>query len=494
MATTSIRLTYNGTTLTAGQTIEIKVGQSITVYGEALNSDGSVDSAGVTWWPSTGGTYFAYDARETDHAIIRGVKESVSSVGETCTVRSKTTNSTSTTFKVRVVADTATNVPVTGITLDAVQIRIRPNRTHVLTATITPSNATNKNIDWSSTNTSIAQVGSSGTVLGVSAGTAYIYAKTEDGGFNAVCQVRVITPSSMSVTPASKTLEIGETATLSAVTTMSDNSTTTDYISWRSSNTSIARVSSRGVVTAVAAGTAVITAYDQDDNTVSDTCVITVNAAASEEVTVTINPAGPYEMEVNKYYILSATVLPDTLSDTTVTFSIVQNGSVVQLYSQSNNNAIIRTLAPGTAYLVATSNYDSSATARCTLIVLEPEDIPVTGITVTPANSIRHVQDTVSFSASVTPSDATDKSVTWSVSDTNAASITSAGVLTCKHTGVVTVYATANDGSGVRGSTKIVIRPTPFIYNGGWKRAQAYIRQGTDWDEAEANLYPYVKI
>ena len=88
--------------------------------------------------------------------------------------------------------DTALNigdiVAVTGISLDSSTKTVTAGDTVTITATITPSNATNKSIVWTSSDESVAAV-NGGVVTGVGSGTAVITAKTVDGGYTATCSV-----------------------------------------------------------------------------------------------------------------------------------------------------------------------------------------------------------------------------------------------------------------------------------------------------------------
>ena len=84
-----------------------------------------------------------------------------------------------------------TSVPVTGVTLNHSTLTMTAGGTETLTATIAPSNATNKNVTWSSSNTSVATVSTSGLVTAVAAGTATITVTTADGGKTAACAVTV---------------------------------------------------------------------------------------------------------------------------------------------------------------------------------------------------------------------------------------------------------------------------------------------------------------
>ena len=82
-------------------------------------------------------------------------------------------------------------VHVTGIILDKTELKLSVDATETLTATIAPADATNQNVTWTSSNTAVATVSSTGVVTAVAAGTATITATTEDGGMTATCEVTV---------------------------------------------------------------------------------------------------------------------------------------------------------------------------------------------------------------------------------------------------------------------------------------------------------------
>ena len=81
--------------------------------------------------------------------------------------------------------------PVTGITLDKTSLALKVGDTATLTATVTPDDATQKGVSWTSSNTAVATVSEAGVVTAVSDGTATITATTVDGGFTATCTVTV---------------------------------------------------------------------------------------------------------------------------------------------------------------------------------------------------------------------------------------------------------------------------------------------------------------
>jgi beta-glucanase (GH16 family) len=121
------------------------------------------------------------------------------SAGQVTAVANGTTTITATTKDggytascvVTVNAGGSQNVPVTGVSLNVTQTEITVGGTQTLNAAIAPANATNKQVTWTSGNTSIATVDQTGKVTAVAAGTTTITVKTADGNKTAACQVTV---------------------------------------------------------------------------------------------------------------------------------------------------------------------------------------------------------------------------------------------------------------------------------------------------------------
>ena len=168
---------------------------------------------------------------------------------------------------------------VTGVLLSPTTLTLDVGGTATLTATITPNNATNPNVTWSSDNQNVATVDQNGEVTAVSAGTATITVTTADGGKTATCEVTV-TAASVPVTGVTlsqnqASLYYNRTPnTLTLTATVTPDNATNQAVTWTSSNPSVATVKN-GVVTAVAPGIAVITATTQDGNHTA-TCTVTV--------------------------------------------------------------------------------------------------------------------------------------------------------------------------------------------------------------------------
>lgn len=150
-------------------------------------------------------------------------------------------------------------VKVTSVTLNRSYLDLDINETYKLVATVKPTNATNKNITWKSSNTSVAIVNSKGEVTARKGGTAVITATVDGVSANATIYVNsVISVSNIVINKSFLDLEVGDTYMLKA--TIYPTNATNKNVTWRSSNTSVATVSSSGKVTAKNTGKALISA------------------------------------------------------------------------------------------------------------------------------------------------------------------------------------------------------------------------------------------
>ena len=189
-------------------------------------------------------------------------------------------------------------VAVTGVTLNKTSLTLEAGQDETLIATVAPSNADNKNISWSSSDNTVASVDQTGKVSAVAAGTATITVTTADGNKTHTCTVTVTAPSTtipvtaIALNKTSTTITIGASETLTVSYTPT-NANTGKAITWTSSNNNIATVNN-GVVTAVAEGTATITAKSEGNFTA--TCAVTVQAGASVPSTgLTLHEPEVYE-------------------------------------------------------------------------------------------------------------------------------------------------------------------------------------------------------
>lgn len=244
-----------------------------------------------------------------DENRISGRFDTVVTPKPTTTTTTKPTTKPTTTTKPVPTSATSDDdvIPATGITVNKTAT-VFTGRTTTLKATVTPANAFNKTVSWSSSNNGVATVTQSGVVKGVRAGVATITAKA-NGGANVVATCKVtVRQSVQSITMAKKaTVLTGKKVTLKAYV-----SPTNAYIKslyWKSSNTKVAKVTQTGVVTGVKKGTATVSATTKDGSKKTVKCTVTVNQAVTK---VTLNITSVKLAKKGSTVNVTATVAPKT--------------------------------------------------------------------------------------------------------------------------------------------------------------------------------------
>ena len=190
------------------------------------------------------------------------------------------------------------NVPVTDIELDLYSYNAKVGGGFYINPIVLPTDATNRNVSWSSSETSLATVDQYGYVSCIGEGDVIITCTTEEGGFVATCSVNIekaeeggedpgettIAVTSITLNQSSLTLEVGQTSQLTATVLPAD--ATNKNIVWSSTDTTKATVVN-GEVTAIAEGTTTIIARSESNSNITATCTLSVEA---EEVIVPEEP------------------------------------------------------------------------------------------------------------------------------------------------------------------------------------------------------------
>ena len=323
-------------------------------------------------------------------------------------------------------------VAVSSVSLDKTSVSLNAGESVTLAATVKPDNATNKTVSWSSSNASVASVDASGKVSAVAEGTATITAKAGDK--TATCSVtvtkKVVAVESVTLDKSSLELTEGETATLTA--TVKPDNASDKTVTWSSSKTSVATVDANGKVTAVAEGNATITAKAGNK---SATCSVTVtkNVVAVESITL---DKSSLELNEGETATLVATVKPDNATNKTVTWSSSRT-SVATV----DANGKVTAVAEGTATITAKAG---DKTATCSVTV-KKNVIAVESVTLDITSTILNTGETLTLTATVKPDNATDKTVTWSSSNSSVATVDANGKVTAVAQGTAIVTAKAGD-------------------------------------------------
>ena len=333
---------------------------------------------------------------------------------------------------------TEKEIPVTSVSLSVPEIELIEGDAYLLIATVLPDNATNKQVTWASNSPGIAFVSQEGVISALSKGIAMITATAETK--SASCKItvkeRVFPVESIQLNAETLSLKPGESASLTASVFPENASNKT--VLWTSSNPLVATVSD-GDVVALSVGTTTITAKAGDETA---TCVVTVTPI--EVNAITISPE-VLTLRVGESDVLTATVLPENAADKTVT------------WATSNSN--VATVTEGTVHAMNAGNATITASAgaksaTCNVTVLE---IPVSSVSLNKTTLFMYIGNKETLTASISPENATNKTVTWSSSDSGVASV-SDGVITAIKYGATTITAAVG---GQAATCRVSVIPIP---------------------------------
>ena len=431
--------------MTVGE--EIYLETSDATYSTLHNSQVSVTEA---YWSSSSSCVRVRSDRGIEGCVIYGYSTGTATVTFKCYYIVGGYRSDSMTHTYTVVVNENSEVKVTSISLNTTSATMYTDDTEQLSATVYPSNATNKSVSWSSSNNSVATVSSSGLVTAKAVGSATITCKANGGSnITASCSITVksstyyVTSISLNANPT--TLYIGDSKQFSA--NVYPSYATNQSVSWSSSNTSVATISSSGLVTAKAEGTTTITCKANDGSGVKASLSLTVSKPIYI-TTISLN-SSIESLDVGATKQLSAEVYPSDATNKSVTWSS-SNTNVATISS----TGLVTAIAEGTVTITCKANDGSGVKATCKVTV---NNVYVTSISLNTSTAYLYVDDTKQLSATVNPSTATDKSVTWSSSNTNVATVSSTGLVTAIAEGTATITCKANDGSGVEATCNITV-------------------------------------
>jgi acid phosphatase type 7 len=305
-------------------------------------------------------------------------------------------------------------------------------------------------VTWSSDNTAVATVNGSGLVTGVAAGGPVTITATSEGqsGTAAVTVTTTGAPvASVTVTPGTVTVAVGSSVQLTATTKdAAGNVLTGRTITWSASNGNVT-VSATGLVTGQSGGHVTVTATSEG---VSGSASVFIGTVTVPVATVTVSPATATIGNGGSVQ-LSATLkdsLGNTLTGRTVTWASSNTAAATV-----NGSGLVTGVAVGTATITATSE-GKSGTASITVIT-----VPVASVTVTPSPA--SVQQGFTVQLTATPRDAngnplSGRTVSWSSSNTAAATVNGSGLVTGVAVGSATITATSE---GQNGTAAITVTP-----------------------------------
>ncbi|OHX64655.1 Ig-like domain-containing protein [Flammeovirga pacifica] len=307
-------------------------------------------------------------------------------------------------------------IRTTGVSVTAAGGAIEVGETVQLTANILPSNATYKTVTWSSSNTAVATVNSStGLVTAVSNGNASITATTEDGGFTSSANVTVGADVEVDLV-----INGGFENGLSDWNTWNSPQETTDAYEGTTAITITEKGSANQWITVEQNSTYILSAYIKISNT-SKRIVLGVNDADNKRIASKDIYTGVYKLHEVEF---------ETGSNTTV--------KVFSWLPPSNG---------------ATATIDNMKVVKKPTVY-----VPVASISVSAQSGGFQAGETISLAETIAPSNASDKSVTWS-SDNNAVATVSNGVVTAVSAGTANITVQSVDGN-LTATTVVTVSPS----------------------------------
>ena len=338
---------------------------------------------------------------------------------------------------------------VQSISLNATQKEVIVGDSFTLTATLSPENATNRNVIWKLVSGNAISLSNTGVIQAKKVGAALVRAEAADGsGITAECKV-VVKPrlvQAISLNSTKKDLLVGESFALTA-TAMPENATNRNVI-WKLVSGDAISLSNTGVIQAKKVGVALVRAEAADGSGITAECKVVVKPRLVQ--TISLN-ATQKNLIIGDSFTLTATLSPENATNHNVIWKLV-SGNAISL----SNTGVIQAKKVGEALVRAEAADGSGVSAACKVVV-KPRLVQ--------AISLKLEKDTVAVgehftvTADVLPKNATNSTLQWSVSAPLLLKYLGAGSFEALKTGSATITAQARDGSKQEASCRIEIVP-----------------------------------
>lgn len=323
-----------------------------------------------------------------------------------------------------------------------------------LEAKVSPDEADNKKLKWTSLTPDVATITEDGMMTGLKIGTAKVKAETTDGSnLSGVFEVQVIgLPVSTLSMPAESSIVKTESMKLeySILPLASDN----QKLKWSSNATYIASVDeSTGVITAHKVGDAIITATATDGSGIS----------ASTTIHVTPLKVSQIEMPKEMYLLRSLSkqievnIAPE-LADNKILKWTSDNEEVATVTQEG----VVKGVNVGTANITATTTDGTELSATCKVTV-KPVVIDLSTKTI----NLRKGESYAEQIVTVLPENYEHKEVVWTSADDSIASINSDGVITAVKPGITTIKYKLGFDSNITAECKVIVYDDNVVYVGG---------------------------
>lgn len=426
-------------------TAELIVGENVKLSATVKPSDATGQS--ISWISSSIGI-----ATVTNDGLVTAVAEGKATIKAAAGGKSASC----------IVTVSKKPVPVSSVTLNKTSLDLTKGESKTLTATVTPADATNKTVSWTSSNPSIASVDSKGKVTGTGNGSTTITAKAEDK--EATCTVTVTVPiESISLNKTELTLDKGQSETLIAIIKPDD--ATEKTVTWFSADPGVAAVVvTSGKVIAMGGGQTTVSAKVGDQIA---SCTVSVQVPVES---IILNRTD-ITLEEGESATLKATITPKDADDQAVSWSS-SDGSIVSV----DQNGTIHAIKQGSAEIMAKAG---SKQATCSVTVAKS----VTSVTLDKTSLTLLVGETSTLTATVLPDDATDKTIRWDSSNSGIATVENGAI---KGVGIGETVVTATAGFITARCNVSVIIDSPAgvyaVYDDNYSIVEDMVKPGSELD------------
>ena len=334
---------------------------------------------------------------------------------------------------------------VEGVSINQNDFSLDVGKTKRLTVKISPPNATDQKVTWSSSNPNIVTVNSNGDVKGIAPGTSTITVKTISGGFTAsinvtVKKVQIIKETDIQLSIPKLSIFVGKSTTVQA-RILPANATYKD-LKWTSNNSNVATVSN-GTIYGKGEGTAIIKVTSHHG--LSKSFIVKVSSISVSNISLSDSNR---KINIGEQYALIATITPSDATNKKVTWTSSDN-SIISV----NEKGVVTPHKVGKAIITATTS--NGKKASCTFTVTNNIVMP-TSVRINKSQIEVKKNGKIGLTAVIQPSNATNQKVTWVIENGNLASINEQGVITGKSDGVTRV--TAKTVNGKTASAYVVIK------------------------------------
>ncbi len=341
-----------------------------------------------------------------------------------------------------------TVLPARTVTVAPASVTVGIQQQSVLRANVVIEDGLSTVVTWSSSDPTVATISPSGLVTGVSFGQTIVTATSVVDTTRHGTAIVSVAPSirSVIVTPITVSSFVGDVDQLTV--DVATDGPLPRTVTWRTSNSAVASVSSGGAVTSVAVGQATISATSTVDTTMRATVQVTVQAAP----TISITPA-QLNLALSETRSLAGRVtVPPGLSS-----AVMWRSSSPTIVSVNSTGAVTgESFGTATITLVSVADTTRRATASVAVIPM------VRSVAVTPSSASGFVGQSVLLTASVTADGSLPRTTTWRTSDPLIATVSAAGAVTLLGAGQATITAVASADTTKR-STAVVTVVTPLV-------------------------------